>query len=69
MMTLHVSSISRTLNISCLLNTCIRNHNKYLQFIFFSQIFCDFGEGFTVVDTNGEQPISNMISSVTKVTF
>ena len=33
----------------------------------YSQIFCDFGESFTVVDTNGEQPISNMISSVTKV--
>ncbi|KAK3736400.1 hypothetical protein QZH41_017900 [Actinostola sp. cb2023] len=32
----------------------------------FGQIFCDFGESFSVVDTNGEQPGSNMISSVTK---
>ena len=39
----------------------------YFNFLAFSQIFCDFGEAFTVVDTNGEQPISNMISSVTKV--
>ena len=37
------------------------------KIIHFSQIFCDFGESFTVVDTNGEQPISNMISSVSKV--
>jgi len=39
----------------------------FFNFLAFSQIFCDFGESFTVVDTNGEQPISNMISSVTKV--
>lgn len=32
----------------------------------FGQIFCDFGESFTVVDTNGEEPTSNMISSVSK---
>lgn len=37
------------------------------EIIHFSQIFCDFGESFTVVDTNGEQPVSNMISSVSKV--
>lgn len=39
----------------------------FLDFVLFSQIFCDFGESFSVVDTNGEEPISNMISSVTKV--
>ena len=31
------------------------------------QIFCDFGENFVVYDTNGEQPISNMVASITKV--
>lgn len=29
-------------------------------------IFCDFGNDFTVYDTTGEQPLSNMIASVTK---
>jgi len=32
----------------------------------FGQIFCDFGESFQVNDTSGEQPISNMISAITK---
>ncbi|XP_074646538.1 ubiquitin-like modifier-activating enzyme 1 isoform X2 [Tubulanus polymorphus] len=32
------------------------------------QIFCDFGENFTVFDTNGEQPISNMIAGIDKDT-
>jgi len=32
----------------------------------FGQVFCDFGEGFQVIDTNGEAPISNMVASVTK---
>lgn len=32
----------------------------------FGQLFCGFGEQFSVTDTNGEQPISNMIASVTK---
>jgi len=32
----------------------------------FGQVFCDFGEGFQVFDTNGEQPIENMVASVTK---
>ncbi|RMX55708.1 hypothetical protein pdam_00019099 [Pocillopora damicornis] len=49
-------------------------HARGIKFIIadtrglFGQIFCDFGESFTVVDTNGEQPISNMISSVSKDT-
>jgi len=30
-------------------------------------IFCDFGEEFVVMDTDGEQPISNMIAGVTVV--
>lgn len=32
----------------------------------FSQVFCDFGENFQVLDVNGEQPISTMIASITK---
>ncbi|XP_064473449.1 ubiquitin-like modifier-activating enzyme 1 isoform X2 [Ornithodoros turicata] len=32
----------------------------------FGQIFCDFGESFRVVDTNGEQPVSTMIASISK---
>ncbi|XP_076333609.1 ubiquitin-like activating enzyme 1 isoform X3 [Tachypleus tridentatus] len=32
----------------------------------FGQIFCDFGENFTVVDVTGEQPISVMIASISK---
>ncbi len=31
-------------------------------------MFCDFGENFTVLDMTGEQPISVIISSVTKET-
>lgn len=32
----------------------------------FSQVFCDFGEKFTVVDTNGEPPVSAMVASVSR---
>lgn len=32
----------------------------------FGQIFCDFGDEFEVVDTNGESPVSAMIAGVTK---
>lgn len=32
----------------------------------FSKVFCDFGENFTVYDTNGTNPLSTMIASVTK---
>lgn len=47
-------------------------HSNGIKFIIadtrglFGQIFCDFGENFSVVDTNGEQPISNMVSAITK---
>ncbi|KAM6307706.1 LOW QUALITY PROTEIN: ubiquitin-like modifier-activating enzyme 1, partial [Podargus strigoides] len=30
------------------------------------QLFCDFGDNMTVTDTNGEQPLSAMVSMVTK---
>ena len=29
-------------------------------------MFCDFGDNFVVSDTNGEQPLSAMISSITR---
>lgn len=32
----------------------------------FAQIFCDFGDSFTVYDDNGAQPVSNMVASITK---
>ena len=32
----------------------------------FRQLFCDFGPAFTVTDTNGEEPLSQMIAAVTK---
>ncbi|XP_075220974.1 ubiquitin-like activating enzyme 1 [Lycorma delicatula] len=32
----------------------------------FAQVFCDFGSEFTVVDVNGENPVSAMIASVSK---
>ncbi|KAL1501297.1 hypothetical protein ABEB36_006643 [Hypothenemus hampei] len=30
----------------------------------FAQVFCDFGDSFTVVDTNGEPPVSAMIADI-----
>uniref|UniRef100_V9KCN4 E1 ubiquitin-activating enzyme n=1 Tax=Callorhinchus milii TaxID=7868 RepID=V9KCN4_CALMI len=47
-------------------------HNKGIKFIvadtrgLFGQLFCDFGEEMIVLDTNGEQPLSAMISMITK---
>ncbi|KAK1134014.1 E1 ubiquitin-activating protein [Melipona bicolor] len=32
----------------------------------FSQVFCDFGEKFTVVDINGEPPVSAMVASISQ---
>ena len=34
--------------------------------LFSRHIFCDFGENFTVYDTTGENPVSNMIASISK---
>lgn len=31
------------------------------------QLFCDFGEEMILTDSNGEQPLSAMVSMVTKV--
>ncbi|XP_053338391.1 ubiquitin-like modifier-activating enzyme 1 [Clarias gariepinus] len=47
-------------------------HSKGIKLIIadtrglFGQLFCDFGEEMTVYDTNGEQPLSAMISMITK---
>lgn len=49
-------------------------HTKGIKFIvastrgLFGQIFCDCGENFVINDVTGEQPISVIISSVTKDT-
>ncbi|KAJ1980774.1 E1 ubiquitin-activating protein [Dimargaris cristalligena] len=32
----------------------------------FGHIFCDFGPGFVVTDTNGEEPISGMVAAISK---
>ena len=34
---------------------------------FFRQIFCDFGDSFVVTDTDGEQPVSVLVSAITRV--
>ncbi|KAM4663872.1 ubiquitin-like modifier-activating enzyme 1 isoform 1-T2 [Discoglossus pictus] len=47
-------------------------HSHDIKFIvadtrgLFGQLFCDFGEEMVVMDTNGEQPLSAMISMITK---
>uniref|UniRef100_A0AAR2KL38 E1 ubiquitin-activating enzyme n=1 Tax=Pygocentrus nattereri TaxID=42514 RepID=A0AAR2KL38_PYGNA len=47
-------------------------HSKGIKLIIadtrglFGQLFCDFGEEMMVHDTNGEQPLSAMISMITK---
>ena len=33
----------------------------------FSQVFCDFGKGFIVSDSDGESPVCVLVSSITKV--
>jgi len=33
------------------------------------QIFCDFGENFTVVDTNGENPLTQIVTEISRVCF
>ncbi|KAJ8047744.1 Ubiquitin-like modifier-activating enzyme 1 [Holothuria leucospilota] len=47
-------------------------HSQGIRFIvactkgLFGQVFCDFGKNFTVYDRTGEQPLSAMISAITK---
>jgi hypothetical protein len=33
----------------------------------YRQIFCDFGEDFQVVDTNGESPLVQIITKISNV--
>lgn len=54
---LGISEIARENN-TCLIIATTRG--------LFGQIFCDFGDNFTVVDTNGENPISVLISGITR---
>lgn len=35
----------------------------------FSQIFCDFGENFTVIDTNGENPLTQIVTEISRVSI
>lgn len=35
--------------------------------LLYRQLFCDFGEEMILTDSNGEQPLSAMVSMVTKV--
>lgn len=37
------------------------------KFVFFRELFCDFGESFVINDVDGEEPITNMVASITKV--
>ncbi|XP_043564560.1 ubiquitin-like modifier-activating enzyme 1 [Chiloscyllium plagiosum] len=47
-------------------------HNQNIKFIvadtkgLFGQLFCDFGEEFTVIDKNGEEPQTAVITWITK---
>lgn len=49
-----------------LFNNALKKEVKTLWFIC-SQLFCDFGEEFEVLDQDGEMPASAMIQSVSKV--
>lgn len=35
----------------------------------YANIFCDFGDAFVVHDTNGEQPVSCLVASISQVFF
>jgi ubiquitin-activating enzyme E1 len=35
----------------------------------FGVVFCDFGEKFTIYDKDGEEPLSSIVSSITKVSL
>uniref|UniRef100_A0A4X2LR15 Ubiquitin-like modifier-activating enzyme 1 n=1 Tax=Vombatus ursinus TaxID=29139 RepID=A0A4X2LR15_VOMUR len=47
-------------------------HNQAIKLVvadtrgLFGQLFCDFGEEMVLIDSNGEQPLSAMVSMVTK---
>ena len=68
----------KTFQVVVLTNTSLENqeriseitHNNDIALIIadtrglFSQLFCDFGNNFTVYDTNGENPLSAMIADI-----
>ena len=33
----------------------------------FRQIFCDFGQDFQVIDTNGEAPLTQIVTEISRV--
>lgn len=35
--------------------------------VFGRELFCDFGDNFMMNDVDGEEPITNMVASITKV--
>ncbi|XP_048741886.2 ubiquitin-like modifier-activating enzyme 1 isoform X2 [Ostrea edulis] len=48
---------------------CHKNNIKFIVVDsrgLFAELFCDFGENFSVIDVDGEEPITNMVASVTK---
>ena len=57
-----IKSASVTIHI----NVHISSNNISYRLTVFRHIFCDFGDEFTVYDTNGENPLSNMIASISK---
>jgi ubiquitin-activating enzyme E1 len=54
---LHIAEISRRNNIALIIGD-----TRGL----FSQIFCDFGDNFSVIDTTGESPVSAMVASISR---
>ena len=66
-----LSSYQRAAFNNQILKYCVvlvaRNHYFFIINAY-RQIFCDFGESFTVSDVTGEQPHSVIISSISKVT-
>lgn len=57
----------RTFSSHFMVHLCVPSVISLKFILFCSQIFCDFSEEMIVYDTNGEQPLSAMISMITKV--
>ncbi|XP_062579325.1 ubiquitin-like modifier-activating enzyme 1 isoform X2 [Saccostrea cucullata] len=48
---------------------CHKNNIKFISVDtkgLFAELFCDFGENFSVIDVDGEEPITNMVAAITK---
>jgi hypothetical protein len=43
----------------------------FIYYILFlnRQIFCDFGQNFEVLDTNGENPLTQIVTEISHVCF